>query len=210
MKWICSSRTLALIGALLAAAPAHGQTQELPRSAANPCFHARPAPACGTFLLTTAGPYLGTTGLRGTVDWGFMANTSSRNAFGASWFVSLEDDELSTGPVARYRRWFEQGRSLDVGVGTPVFATETLKPGSILTSVKYNPAHWFGVALRPELVRRTTTQCVDANCTSVATHTATSGRVYGGVEFGWTPGLVLSCVGFLAMGFAVAFYASGS
>ena len=28
------------------------------------------------------------------------------------------------------------------------------QPGSILASVKYNPVRWFGVALRPEMVRR--------------------------------------------------------
>jgi hypothetical protein len=200
-------RGLALLGALLAAAsPAIGQSQAPPRSADNPCFHAHPKPACSVFFLTNAGAYIGRpegrTSFRGTVDWGVMVNTSPRNAFGASWFVTLdEEDDFSTGPVARYRRWFGEGRSLDVAVGTPV-AADQIKPGSILASVKYSPVQWFGVALRPEAVRRTTYECVDAGCTATAPHTATSGRAYVGVEFGWVPGLVLSIGGGLLAGLA--------
>jgi len=206
---LVTRRNLALVGALLAAAPppsAVGQTQDQTRSADNPCFHARPAPACSAFFLTNAGAYIGNGG-RASVDWGFMANTSRRNAFGASWFVSLDEDELSTGPVARYRRWFDNDRSLDLAVGTPVYTSENLKPGSILASVKYNPVHWFGVALRPEMVRRTVYECVDASCTAQTTRTASSGRVFFGVEFGWTPGLVLSIGGGLALGLAFLAYA---
>jgi hypothetical protein len=199
------------MGALLAAAPARPVISQMPappRSASKPCFHARPAPACGGFFLTTAGVYMGHGG-RASVDWGYMANASTRNAFGGSWFVAYNglEDELSTGPVARYRRWFQKSRSLDVAVGTPVFANSTLKPGSILAAVKYNPVHWFGVALRPEMVRRTVYECVDVNCTSQATRTASSGRVFFGVELGWTPGLVLSIGGSLAMGLLAWAYA---
>jgi len=136
-----------------------------------------------------------------------MANTGKRNAFGASWFVHLDEDELSTGPVVRYRRWFDNDQSLDLAVGTPVYGSENLKSGSILGSVKYNPVHWFGVALRPEMVRRAVYECVDVNCTSVTTHTASSGRVFFGVEFGWTPGLVLSIGGVVLLGLAAAAYA---
>jgi len=205
-------RGLALMGSLLASAPAAiGQTQAPPRSADNPCYHARPKPACSAFFLTNAGAYIrsaqGEIMGRATVDWGAMVNTSQRNAFGASWFVTLEEeDDFSTGPVARYRRWFGEGRSLDVAVGTPV-AADQLKPGSILGSVKYSPVQWFGVALRPEAVRRTTYECVDVGCTTTATHTGTSGRVYVGVEFGWVPGLALTVgAGLLAL-LALAAYA---
>jgi len=206
-------RNLVMLGALLAVAPApaaHGQTQEQPRSADNPCFHPRPKPACSVFFLTNAGAYvknLGDIQGRGTVDWGVMVNTSPRTAFGFSWFLTLEEqDDFSTGPVARYRRWFGEGRSLDLSVGTPV-AADQLKPGSILGTVKYSPVQWFGVALRPEAVRRTTYECVDVSCTTTAPHTATSGRVYAGVEFGWVPGLVLTIGGGLLLVLAAAAYA---
>ena len=205
-------RGLALMGSLLAAAPAAiGQTQAPPRSSDNTCYHPRPKPACSAFFLTNAGAYIrrtqGETMGRATVDWGVMVNTSPRNAFGASWFVTFEEeDDLSTGPAARYRRWFGEGRSLDVAVGTPV-AGDQLKPGSILGSVKYSPVQWFGVALRPEAVRRTTYECVDVACTTTAPHTGTSGRVYVGVEFGWVPGLALTVGGGLLALVALAAYA---
>ena len=209
-------RGLALLGSLLAtASPAIGQSLAPPRSADNPCFYARPTPACSVFFLTNAGAYIGGTeggiSFRGTVDWGVMVNTSPRNAFGGSWFVTLdEEDEFTTGAVARYRRWLGQGRSLDVAVGTPVAGGSNLKPGSILGSVKYNPVHWFGVALRPEVVLHTITACVDVNCTTVTSHTATTGRVYGGVEFGWVPGLALSIGGGLLAGLAAVAYAGSN
>ena len=50
-------------------------------------------------------------------------------------------------------------------------------------------------------------QCGDASCTAQTTRTASSGRVFFGVEFGWTPGLVLSIGGGLALGLAFLAYA---
>ncbi len=57
------------------------------------------------------------------------------------------------------------------------------------------------------MVRRAVYECVDVNCTAQTTHTTNSGRVFFGVEFGWTPGLVLSIGGGLALGLAFLAYA---
>jgi len=172
------SRSIALAGLLGAALPASVFAQAPGRDAANPCFRARPAPECSVFFITNAGGYFkpgrstGGTPFRAIVDWGVMVNTSPRHAIGGSWFVTLDEDDFSTGPTVRYRRWFEGGRSLDVSLGTPV-AGGQLKAGSILGLVKYNPVHWFGVGLRPEYLRRSAFTCGPSTCTE---YTATSMR----------------------------------
>jgi len=164
------------------------------RGPENLCYRARPAPECRVFFITNAGGYInpgayrGGTPFRAILDWGVMVNASPRNAIGASWFVSLDEDDFTTGPVVRYRRWFPRDRSLDLGLGT-VVAGGQLKAGSILGIVKYSPVHWFGVGLRPEYLRRTAITCGVSACTEYDTSSA---RVYGGVEFGWVPGLALS------------------
>ncbi len=205
-------RSTALVVLLAAAHPAIALAQAPGRSADNPCFRARAAPECSVFFITNAGVYIkpATTNgasLRAIVDWGVMVNASPRHAIGGSWFVTLDEDDFTTGPVVRYRLWFEGDRSLDVAVGTPIAGGDNLKAGSILGLVKYNPVHWFGVAVRPEYVRRTVFSCVQGIC---AETTATSGRVYAGVEFGWFPGLALSLGGGVALGaLIIAVVASG-
>ncbi len=128
-------------------------------------FRAHPLSDCRVFFLTNAGGYLklsasssnppsGTqSNLRAIWDWGVMVNISRRDAIGASWFVTWDEDDVTTGPVVRYRRWFERGRSLDVAVGTPITGAEgELETGSVLGLIKYNFVDWFGVAVRPEYV----------------------------------------------------------
>ncbi|HEX9692566.1 MAG TPA: hypothetical protein VGA22_10750 [Gemmatimonadales bacterium] len=189
------STTLAVL--LAAAPPAIVLAQAPHRAADNLCFRARPAPECSVFFITNAGGYIkpgrtnGGTPLRAIVDWGVMVNASPHHAIGASWFVTGDEDDATTGPVVRYRRWFARDRSLDVALGTVVVGGQ-LKAGSILGLVKYSPVHWFGVGVRPEYVRRSAFTCGPSTCTG---YTATSVRVYGGVEFGWVPGLALSLVG---------------
>lgn len=158
------------------------------------CYLARPLPTCRAVLLTNAGGYLnlvrptnGESRLRGIVDWGLIVNTGRHDALGASWFLMLDEDEFSTGPVLRYRRWFSAHRSLDLSVGTPV-STGDLLPGSVLGMIKYNPEDWAGVALRPEYARRREYTCA-ATCVE---QTVSSMRVYIGAEVGWYPGLALS------------------
>lgn len=167
-------------------------------------FHARPRPDCSSFYFTNAGGYLkldahsstppsGTqTNLRAIWDWGLMFNVSSHDAIGGSWFVTWDEDDVATGPVIRYRRWFEHGRSLDVAVGTPLAGGDGLETGSVLGLVKYNPVDWFGVALRPEYVR-------------YAAVPGGTGRIYTGVEFSSFPGLAVSVVGGIVAAAAIAF-----
>jgi hypothetical protein len=193
-------------GVILAAGPfAVSDAQLPPRDAGDPCFRARPAPACRVFFLTNAGVYikpLSTTSngsnpydirrqsaLRAIVDWGVVVNLDPRNGVGGSWFVALDEDDFSTGVAARYRRWLTPIQSLDVTVGTPVAGGNGIKAGSVLALIKYNPVHWFGVALRPEYVRRQTYDCTSTSCTPIVDHT---GRLYVGAEFGWYPGLALT------------------
>jgi len=206
------SRSIALAVLLAAAPPATVLAQAPRRAADNPCFRARPAPECSVFFITNAGGYIkpgrtnGGSPLRAIVDWGVMVNASPRHAIGGSWFVTLDEDDFSTGPAVHYRRWFEGNRSLDVALGTTV-AGDNLKAGSILGLVKYNPVHWFGVGVRPEYLRRSAFTCGPSTCTE---YTATSVRVYGGVEFGWVPGLALSLGGGAALGLLVAAYAGSN
>jgi hypothetical protein len=155
------------------------------------CIWARPLPTCRVVLLTNAGVYLnpapawGESQLRAIADWGLIVNSGRHDAVGASWFVMLDADEFSTGPVLRYRRWFSERRSLDLTVGTPVSTGGDLMVGSVLGMIKYNPEDWVGFALRPELVRR---------------RYSTSGRVYAGAEVGSSPGLTLTIGGGIVMG----------
>ena len=164
---------------------------------AQDCYLPRPLPTCRAVLLTNAGGYLnlvrptnGESRLRGIVDWGLIVNTGRHDAVGASWFLMLDEDEFSTGPVLRYRRWFSAHRSLDLTVGTPV-STGDLLPGSVLGMIKYNPEDWVGFALRPEYARRREYNCA-ATCFE---QTVTSTRVYAGAEVGWYPGLAVSMTG---------------
>src|SRR5712672_356449 len=89
-------------------------------------LHARPLPACRGFFVTNAGVYLELTRsqdfvlrVRGNLDYGAMVNVSGHDAIGASWFLTVDDDGVATGPVIRYRRWCARERSLDLAVGTP-------------------------------------------------------------------------------------------
>lgn len=158
------------------------------------CYRPRPRPRCHAFLLTNAGAYVtptatnGDSRFRGVVDWGFMVNSGPRNAVGLSWFVSLDKDDFTSGPVIRYRRWLDAERSLEIALATPV-TNDQIKPGSVLALVKYNPVHWAGVALRPEFVRSQTFACFPGGC---AYSTANVGRLYAGVEVGEVAGLTLS------------------
>ncbi len=182
-----------------------GAAQLTPRDGGDPCFRARPAPACRVFFLTNAGAYVRLLGTkvnsvvpydtrqqspaRAIVDWGVIVNLDPRNGVGGSWFVALDEDDFSTGPVLRYRRWFTPMQSLDVAVGTPVAGGNGITTGSVLALIKYNPVHWFGVAVRPEYVRRQAYDCRTIPCTPFLEQ---AGRLYVGAEFGWYPGLALS------------------
>jgi hypothetical protein len=166
-------------------------------------FRAHPLSDCRVFFLSNAGGYLklsasssippsGTqSNLRAIWDWGVMVNISPRDAIGASWFVTWDEDDVTTGPVAHYRRWFDGSRSLDVAIGTPVTGGNELETGSILGLIKYNFVDWFGVAVRPEYARYGAA--------------GSWARVFVGMEFGWYPGVGLTVVGGAVSAAAIAF-----
>lgn len=203
-------RSIALAALLATASPAIVLAQTSRSAADNPCFHARPAPECRVFFTTNAGGYLtsartnGGSSFRAIVDLGVMVNASPSNAIGASWFLTMDEDELTTGPAIRYRRWLTRDGSLEVALGTPVAGSRNFKAGSVFGLVKYSPVHWFGIAVRPEYQRRRAFDCGPSSCTEF---TAKSGRVYGGAEVGWVPGLVLSLAGVVVGGLAAIFLA---
>ena len=168
------------------------------------CYHARPKPACSAFILTNFGGYLvlgrdeiNDTPLRDVADWGLMVNVSTRDAIGASVFASLDRLGFGLGPAVRYRRWLPSSASFEVAVGTPlVTTTNNIHTGSVFGLVRWSPNHWFAVAARPELVRRTVfLSCGPTTCNS---EVQSRGRVSLGVEFGWVPGLVLTGAGGVA------------
>ena len=90
-------------------------------------------------------------GMRGVLDYGFMINTSTRDAFGGSVFASLDQDGFAIGPAIRYRRWLTATASLEVAVGKPVAGDEAA--GAVFGLVKWSPNHWLSVAARPEIRR---------------------------------------------------------
>ena len=170
------------------------------------CFRARPRPDCRGFFVTNSGPYLQLDALdidqiRLTVDLGAMLNVTSNNAVGASWFLfGQSGDNVSMGPVMRWRRWLGPTESLDIALGTNVFSgdRESFDVGSILGLVKYNPVPWLGVAARPELVRSIVYACTEKGCPPPVRETKR--RLYLGAELGELSGVGLS----VAAGVAVA------
>lgn len=185
------------------------------RPAQGLCFRCRPYPECRAFFVTNSGAYFelggrsGANPMRGIVDWGAMVNLSSKDAIGGSWFVSVAENELSTGPVLRWRRWLGPTQSLDFAVGTPVAGGNLARPGSVLGLVRYSPVYWLGIAARPEMVRYDDEYICDAaGCRAVS---GTRARLYLGAEVGELPGLVLGASAGVAAGLLVlAFIAGGS
>ena len=166
------------------------------------CLHARPKPRCSAFFLTNVGTYVvlgggngSETSLRGVLDYGFMVNVNTRDAFGGSVFGSLDGDGFALGPAVRYRRWLTPKASFEVAVGTPLLANSGMHTGSVFGLVKWSPNHWFSLAGRPELIRQPQPVCGP----SCSLHSR--GRVSLGAEAGAVPGLVITGaagVGFLA------------
>jgi hypothetical protein len=156
------------------------------RAAAPLCYHARPRPACGAFLLTTFGGYLvlgeearGGTRVREVADWGAMVNVSDRDAVGGSVFASLDEAGFGLGPAVRYRRWLPSSASLELALGTPLVTTTENIHG-----------------VRPELLRQTT--LVGCGATACSFGVRQRARVSLGMEVGRVPGVVLTGLGSLA------------
>ena len=95
--------------------------------------------------------------------------------------------------------------SLDLAVGTPIASDNNLQAGSIFALIKYNPASWFGVAVRPEYLRHMVSAPV-----GYPDVTEGSGRISAGVEVGERTGAVLSIGAVVVVGLVVLlFEASG-
>lgn len=155
-----------------------------------------PYPERRVFYVTNSGAYvrlgsgLGGGRMRVILDGGAMVDLSPKNAVGGSWFIAGDEAGLSTGPVLRWRRRLGPTQSLDFAVGTPIASDGSVRPGSLLGLVKYNPVHWFGVAARPELVRHS-----DYNDAAGQRQVSgTKARLYLGAELGGKPGRVVGTV----------------
>jgi len=124
--------------------------------------------------------------LRGVVDWGIMSNVSTRDAIGASVFVTYDEEAAGAGLAFRYRRWMGEARSLELGVGTPLLTgVEEMQTGSVLGLVKWNTSDWFGLVVRPEYIRESVIVGEPAHW---------RGRVSIGAETGGMAGSVLTGV----------------
>ncbi len=177
------------------------------------CWRARPIDRCRVMILTNFGGYVesatiaGGAGLRVVADWGVLVNVGARTAIGASVFSSYDGtDGFILGPAARYRRWLSSSQSIDLALGTPLYTSGYEGVLSPYGLVKYNPTHWVGLAVRPELRRVTSSDfCNGSSC--IESRFVMS----AGVEFEWIPGFAMSVasgiVGLIALA-AVA--ASGS
>jgi hypothetical protein len=209
-------RGVAAAAALCATPPLSAQDRVGSAAPAGICYHARPQPACSAFILTNAGLYSGsattpqgenTLALRVLAEWGYMKNTGPHNAIGLALFASGEDFaggemDFAVGPAVHYRRWLAPPGSLDVGLGMAL-GNATIKGGSVFGLAKWNPNNWIGVAVRPEVIRRTVTVgCANPPVCDQASGfgTRSRARLSVGVELGDLPGLVLTP---LAFGFAL-------
>ena len=75
---------------------------------------------CKIVVLTEAGYHLSNSvAYRGIAATGFLVKTGIKDAVGADFFVSL-DDEFIYGVEARYRHWFSRHHSIDFGFGLPI------------------------------------------------------------------------------------------
>jgi len=207
-------RSIALVIAAMVCSVAAVAAQDsvAVRSADTSSVPSRPHAERRAFLVTNAGAYvqlgsgIGGRRISAIVDMGAMVDLSAKNAVGGSWFITGEDEGLSTGPVLRWRRRLGPTQSIDVGVGTPIAGPESVRPGSLLGLVKYNPAPWFGVAARPELVRYTD----HYDPSSFQRVSGTRTRLSVGAEFGGKPGRALGAVAVGALVvLTVVFFASG-
>lgn len=169
------------------------------------CWRAQPIERCRTMILTNFGGYivsgsqpLGGDGasVRAVADYGVLVNVGARSAVGMSLFASLSrNGDFVLGPAVRYRRWLGSRQSIDLALGTPLIGTadgSTPPPLAPYGLIKYNPAHWVGLALRPELRRNRFVNICNGNSCTDARHSRFV--MSAGVEFGWRPGFAMTVV----------------
>lgn len=146
----------------------------------------RPAPACGTLLLTNFGVYQdypqdnSVNGTRLEWDLGLMANVTRRDAVGGSlFFLTDRNGRFSEGLALRYRRWLGGENSVEAAVGVRGGA-ELIDKGAMVAMIKYNFGPKFGVVLRPELLF----SCPQYGGVCARTDASSRLRVAVGVELG--------------------------
>lgn len=155
-----------------------------------------PTERCRAMILTNFGGYLqsGQTSsgsIRAVADWGVLVNVRARDAVGASLFASVgnRNSQFILGPAVRYRRWFGPNQSIDLALGTPLplFGSGDDVAPAPYGLIKYNPTHWVGLAVRPELRRG-------------PFGTGDGFAMSAGVELGWVPGLATTAAsGFVSL-----------
>lgn len=167
------------------------------------CFHARPGPACATFVFTNFGLSAIVSGrLHGTQrpfrvvsDNGVMINVGTRMAIGASLLMTVDEAGWLFGPAARVRGWMSPRASFEIAVGTSLLLNDpNLWP--ILGLVRWSPAPWLALTARPELLRRQVfVSCDPDPVVCPGGPILTRRRTSIGVEVGEVPGLVVTAAG---------------
>ena len=202
----------ALWAPLLAAAqeppPAVAATEPEAPSCA---FH--PAPECRYFGVTDFGVAFGSTRTSQSIfdstgrrvelfiEGGAMRSFGSRNAAGVTWFLALDNNPGSTGPGLRYRRWVTRRQSVEGGVGVPLFSWD-YEAGTLFGLIRYSPAPWIGLSVRPERIRRHTFDCVAGRCDSLPDNEV---RVLVGGDLSGKPGATSMAAYGIAAGVLVLF-----
>ncbi len=133
---------------------------------------------------------------RFTGDLGLLFDLGRRDAVGISVLGSAEISGFGGGfelaGFARYRRWLEGSRSLDLALGMPVVLRSADALRAPYGLVKLNLNGRLGIALRPEVHRA----CESTNGLQKKSRFYLS----AGVELGEKPGLVLSALGGTLLG----------
>ena len=173
------------------------------------CWHAEPLPRCKYIIVTDFGTYYtplptGSSDFRISADWGVLYNINDRESYGLSLYAS-GDNEFNFGPEFRYRRWLDNGQSIDLGIGFPLLGQSSLNDGSFSPHalIKWNPVHWFGITVRPELRRKGDPL---ANLVFVTFPPQPKEprpyrfHVAAGIEFGWIPGVTLAGISGVLLG----------
>jgi len=199
-----SRRLLALVIAA-SSVPLLATAQDLPSSPTpatveKPSCALNASPDCRYFGITDIGLAYGprrkaqsvfeSTEPRGEMffDGGVMRNVGRRNAIGATWFVSIDNDAVSTGPGVRYSRWLTKRQSLEAGAGIGL-ASSDYDAGSAFGVIRYRPDPFIGFSVRPEHIRRTSFDCVAGRCGFRRDNEL---RVLAGADLGGRPGATVA------------------